>query len=98
MKARIILDTKTVLADGRVIQRKVWKLPKTTLDRPHGIKFRLYCGAKGKTIVRYDNESGKGSHRHIGEQELETGYEFVSLVQLLTDFAADIVQLSGEIE
>ncbi|PIV22171.1 MAG: hypothetical protein COS39_08590 [Hydrogenophilales bacterium CG03_land_8_20_14_0_80_62_28] len=98
MNARLILDTKTILTDGRIIQRKVWKLPRPTLDRPHGIKFRLYCGAKGKTIVRYDNESGKGSHRHIGEQELETGYDFVSLVQLLTDFAADIVQLSGEIE
>jgi len=98
MNARLILDTKTILTDGRIIQRKVWKLPRPTLDRPHGIKFRLYCGAEGKTIVRYDNESGKGSHRHIGEQELETGYDFVSLVQLLTDFVADIVQLSGEIE
>ncbi|MDP2699425.1 DUF6516 family protein [Thalassospira sp.] len=98
MKARLILDTKTVLADGRIIQRKVWKLPQTTKGRSHALKYRLYCGKNGKTIVRYDNETGKGDHRHIGPEEVESAYVLVSLVQLLTDFDADIEKLSGEIK
>ncbi len=98
MRARLILDTKTVLSDGRIVQRKVWKLPTPTDGRFHALKYRLYCGKNGKTIVRYDNETGKGDHRHIGPDELESIYIFTSLVQLLMDFDADIEQLSGEIK
>jgi hypothetical protein len=98
MAARLILDTKTVLSDGRIIQRRIWKLPQTTPDRPHRLKFRLYCGKDGQTIVRYDNETGKGAHRHVGSKETEYPYQFVSLVQLLIDFDSDITELSGEIE
>jgi len=98
MKAKLLLDTKTVLADGRVMHRRIWQLPATTPDRPHGLKYRLYCGKAGVTIVRYDNESGKGDHKHIGPDEREVTYRFESLAKLLADFAEDIVALSGEIE
>ncbi len=87
-----------VLQDGRVIQRKIWQLPQAEADRLHGLKYRLYCGRDGQTIVRYDNESGKGDHRHVGVPELETSYKFTSLVQLLKDFALDVERLSGEIK
>lgn len=97
-KATLILDTKTVLQDGRILQRKIWQLPKVEAERSHGFKYRLYCGQKGQTIVRYDNETGKGDHRHVGLQELETVYVFTSLVQLLKDFAQDVERLSGEIK
>ena len=98
MRARLILDAKTVLADGRIIRRTVWQLPHPTADRPHGLKFRLYCGKDGQTIVRYDNETGKGAHRHVGPEEGESTYEFISLRRLLQDFLADVEDLSGEIE
>jgi hypothetical protein len=98
MSARLILDTKSVLTDGRIIQRKVWKLPQPSKASPHALKYRLYCGKDGKTIVRYDNETGKSDHRHIGPTETQSVYIFVSLVQLLTDFDRDIERLSGEIK
>ena len=63
-----------------------------------GSKFSLYCGKEGKTIVRYDNETGKGAHRHIGPDEAESAYDFVSLVQLPQDFVQDIEHASGEIK
>lgn len=97
-RATLILDTKSVLQDGRILQRKIWQLPHAEAGRPHGFKYRLYCGKNGQTIVRYDNESGKGDHRHVGPQELETAYVFTSLVQLLKDFAQDVEQFSGEIK
>lgn len=98
MKAWLILDTKTILADGRIIQRKVWRLPQPGEGRAHALKYRFYCGKSGKTIVRYDNETGKGDHRHVGPEEVESVYVFVSLVQLLIDFDTDIEKLSGEIK
>jgi hypothetical protein len=98
MRATLILDSKTVLADGRLIQRRVWQLPAPTAARPYALKFSLYCGKGGKTIVRYDNEAGKAAHRHVGADEHEEAYAFVSLVKLLKDFQRDIVELSGEIK
>jgi len=44
--------------------------------------------------VRYDNELGKGDHRHYGERE-ET-YAFTSLEALLEDFQADVIRLMKE--
>jgi hypothetical protein len=96
MRARLILDSKTVLSDGRIVQRRVWQLPNSTADRAHGLKYNLYCGMEGRTIVRYDNETGKGDHRHTGPEEIDESYCFTSLAQLLSDFEADIIRLSGD--
>lgn len=38
--------------------------------------------------MRYDNESGKGDHKHIGNKEAP--YEFVSVEKLMQDFLNDI--------
>ena len=97
-KATLIIDTKTVLHDGRILQRKIWQLPQPEPGRPSAWKYRLYGGINGRTIVRYDNEAGKGDHRHVGAQERELPYAFTSLAQLLADFARDVERLSGEIK
>jgi len=44
-------------------------------------------------VVRYDNEAGKGDHRHYGERE--EPYRFESVERLLSDFAADVKRLTG---
>jgi uncharacterized protein YwbE len=64
MKAKLIYASKEVWADGTVVQAVVWRLPKLSAERPHGLKYRLYCGRGGVCLVRYDNETGKGDHRH----------------------------------
>ena len=71
----------------------VWQLPETTADRPHGIEYRLYLGREGKTLVRYDNEAGKGDHRHVGPDEAEEPYAFTSVERLLEDFLAECESL-----
>ena len=45
-------------------------------------------------VLRYDNEAGKGGHRHVGEKE--TPYVFVSIDQLLDDFLADVAAWKGK--
>ena len=42
----------------------------------------------GECVLRYDNETGKGDHRHI--DETETVYAFSSYEKLLMDFWADV--------
>jgi hypothetical protein len=38
--------------------------------------------------VRYDNERGKGDHRHVND--VEEPYSFASINQLLDDFQRDV--------
>jgi hypothetical protein len=45
--------------------------------------------------VRYDNEAGKGDHKHVGTEEHEVEYCFVSVPQLIRDFVAGIEALGG---
>lgn len=39
-------------------------------------------------MLRYDNEAGKGDHKHIGETEVD--YVFTDLGQLQSDFWTDV--------
>jgi hypothetical protein len=95
-KAALLLDEKVVLADGAIMELVIWRLPRATPDRPHGLKFRLYFGRAGECLVRYDNESGKGDHRHIKGRE--ESYRFISVARLRQDFEADIKKYGGSDE
>jgi hypothetical protein len=76
-----------------IVEMVIWRLPKATPDRPHGIKYRFYCGRDNECLVRYDNEAGKGDHRHYGE--LEEPYAFTGVDQLIEDFRNDCARLAG---
>ena len=94
MGATLVYAKKDVYSSGLIVEAVVWQLPEPTLDRPHGLKYRLYCGRSGLCVVRYDNETGKGDHVHYGN--VEKPYRFSSLQRLVRDFYRDIEQLTGE--
>lgn len=48
------------------------------------------------TLRAFDNESGKGDHRHLGKNERQQAYLFTTLEQLIIDFEADVIRLSGD--
>ena len=86
--ASLIEDRKIVLDDGAIIQIRIWRLPHQTVERPHGLKYSLFFGRPGERIIGYDNEAGKGDHRHYRRREER--YVFVSLERLIADFEADV--------
>jgi len=92
IKARCVYR-KRVENGGFFVDIVVWQLPAPTPDRPHGLKYRLHCGRGAECIVRYDNETGKGDHRHYGKQE--EAYAFKDASILLRDFAQDVYRLTG---
>ncbi len=96
MKAKLLLRNKRVYADGAIREMVIWKLPEADAERPHGLKYRLYYGTEEECLVRYDNERGKGDHRHYGDRE--ELYRFLSVEKLLADFRNDIDQLRGSDE
>lgn len=92
MRARQLFRYRTT-QDGVTVEMVIWALPQGSADRPHGLKYRLYCGRGDACLVRYDNETGKGDHRHYGERE--EVYRFESLDKLVEDFQNDCARLAG---
>jgi hypothetical protein len=83
-----IVSAKEVRDDGAIVEIVVWRLTEPLHPCTHLYKYRLYFGAGGMCHVRYDNELGKGDHRHLNGAELP--YRFVSLATLLDDFQRDV--------
>ncbi|MDR2213072.1 MAG: DUF6516 family protein [Pseudomonadales bacterium] len=92
-KATLILNTKTIIGKW-IVQRRIWALPQASVERPHRLKYSLFCGNDETCLVRYDNEAGKGDHRHYGARE--EPYPFTTLETLLRDFRADVSRLTKE--
>jgi len=92
MKARQIFRYKDRQGD-LVVEMVIWALPSATEERPHSLKYRLFCGRFEECLVRYDNEAGKGDHRHYGNRE--ESYRFESVERLLADFREDCARLAG---
>jgi hypothetical protein len=94
MDAELLWEERVVMPDGAIVEIMIWRLPKVTADRPHRVKYRLYYGAPdGRCLVRYDNEAGKGDHRHVRKREFS--HEFISVKKLLQDFWADVMRIGG---
>jgi len=88
MEAILLAKGKEVRDDGSIVEIVVWELSEPLLPSSHEYKYRLYYGCGGVTQVRYDNERGKGDHRHIGDRE--ESYNFSTLEQLIEDFKRDV--------
>ena len=93
MKATLLARTKEVRDDGSIVEVVIWELPEPLSPSTHAFKYRLFFGKSGQDRVRYDNERGKGDHRHINGEELS--YVFVSVDQLLEDFERDVQDWSS---
>lgn len=88
MAATLLARLKEVRDDGSIVEIVIWELADPLPPSVHRYKYRLYFGAGGISRVRYDNERGKGDHRHVGNQEF--AYLFRSVEQLLLDFRSDV--------
>jgi len=84
MKPRLLLRERRIVSEDRFAEMVIWKLPKPVPGSAHTFKYRLAFVVKGVCVLRFDNESGKGDHKHVGAREAP--YAFTSLEQLVADF------------
>lgn len=94
MKAAPILNRRVASASGGFAEYVVWLLPKPLPPSEHPYKYRLAFVVDGVCVVRYDNERGKGDHRHFGDQE--STYTFSTPRKLVADFESDIARWHSE--
>lgn len=94
VKATPLLHRKLRLEDGAIVELKLWRVPAPVRGSGHDFKYSLFYGRAGERIVGYDNEAGKGDHRHLRDREEE--YAFTTIDRLLADFEADVARERGE--
>ncbi len=88
MKARLLFRDRYWFDDGAIMEMTIWEVPEPVAASAHRLKYSLFYGHPGKRVIGYDNERGKGDHKHFGDRQLD--YPFVSIEQLVADFLADV--------
>lgn len=94
MKAAELFRQRVVFAEDRFAELVLWRLPRPLAGSSHSFKYRLAYVVREQCVLRYDNEAGKGDHRHVGGQE--TRYRFSTPEKLLADFQQDIERWDHE--
>ncbi|MDH4284829.1 MAG: DUF6516 family protein [Gallionellaceae bacterium] len=88
MKARELFNRRVPVAEMAFAELVLWELSEPLAGSAHCYKYRLAFVVEGECVLRYDNETGKGDHRHGDGRE--TKYRFVSVDRLVADFFEDV--------
>jgi hypothetical protein len=88
MPAELLIDERHILDLESFVEIVVWRLPKAVRGSGHSFKYRLALVHENVCVLRYDNEAGKGDHRHAHEKEAP--YVFTTPEALLNDFWQDV--------
>ena len=94
MKAIALIRRRVVLSEDAFAEVVIWRVAQPVAPSRHGFKYRLAYVVAGQCVLRYDNERGKGDHRHVGT--VEAPYVFSTPDQLMADFNADIARWNNE--
>ena len=87
VKAIKLQDARLGLSATVFVEIVIWEVPYPVRGSRHQFKYRLALVADEICVLRYDNEAGKGDHRHVGDNE--GPYEFVDIDRLRADFLMD---------
>ena len=93
-KAEKLLDVRNAFDDGSFLVIRVWRVVDPVPPSTHRFKYSFFYGRPGERLVLFDNERGKGDHRHIGE--VESSYAFENIEKLTEDFMAEVRRIRSK--
>ena len=88
MKAELIFRRHLPITEESFVEAVAWRVPHLVEGSSHCFKYRFAFVVRDVCVLRYDNERGKGDHRHIGS--VEQPYKFSTLETLIADFDKDV--------
>ena len=94
MKAKLLVKHRVEVSAHAFAELVIWQLAAPLAGSSHAFKYRLAFVVSHRCVLRYDNEAGKGDHRHWGPTE--TSYPFSTPRQLMADFFDDIQRYKHE--
>jgi len=94
MKARELFNRRVSVTEQAFAELVLWEVPEPLTGSKHRYKYRLAFVVAGACVLRYDNEAGKGDHKHVRGREVK--YRFVSVDRLVADFFEDVKRWRDE--
>ena len=94
MKAMRAFYDRGEFPDGSIVEMTIWLVPEHVVGSSHPFKYSLFYGYPGRRVVGYDNERGKGDHRHLDGNE--EAYAFSTVEVLVADFLSDVQRVRGD--
>ncbi len=94
MKAEELFRRRIAYSEDAFAELVLWKLRVPLPGSAHSYKYRLAYVVDGVCVLRYDNESGKGDHRHFRGRE--SRYAFEGVDELLAAVERDIERIDRE--
>jgi hypothetical protein len=94
MPAELVYRERIQFPDGALVEMVIWLVPKPVPPSDHLYKYSLAYVVSGRRLLGYDNERGKGDHRHFGESEEPVS--FSTMRELVGRFIAEVEALRGE--
>ena len=91
-RARLLLRERLIVGEDRFADIVIWQVPGPVAGSAHDFKYRLAFVVDDICVLRFDNETGKGDHKHVGTEERP--YVFVGLQQLVSDFWNEVDEWS----
>ena len=88
MTAERLAQERLILSSRAFVEISIWRLSQPVPGSAHAYKYRLAYVVDGICVLRYDNETGKGDHKHVNE--IEVPYQFTSVNALQADLWADV--------
>ncbi len=64
----MIRRLRNFVRDSVFVEIVIWHVPVAVRGSLHEFKYSLALVADGVCVLRYDNEAGKGDHRHGSER------------------------------
>ena len=88
MKAKELLKERVPISENAFAELRVYRVPSAVPGSTRDLKYSLAFVVAGVCVLRYDNEAGKGDHKHFGD--VETTYSFTTPAALIADFWRDV--------
>ena len=79
-----LIRTRVVYSEIAFAELVLWQLPAPLPGSARRFKYRLAYVVDAEYVLRYDNESSKGDHRHYGGKE--SAYVFSDPDRLIAAF------------
>jgi len=85
------MNTRIQIANNAFATIRILQVDPAIKGSHHLYKYSLAYVVDGVCVMRYDNERGKGDHKHIAEQEHPI--IFTTIENLIINFQTDINNL-----
>ena len=94
MRAALLIRERIPFGEDAFAELVLWRISSPVPGSPHQFKYRLAFMLRDECVLRYDNETGKGDHRHTISRESK--YVFESPEKLIQDFLREARRIYRE--